>query len=98
MRTSCTYQQHVLAQALSTVSTLEEPDVRWEAEIHFKTSVALELADRGLEAQEHVKSAITLISRLIKEVRTFRADAAVDCGLAESAYRVAARIVCIRMC
>jgi hypothetical protein len=64
-------------QALATIATFEEQNVRWEAEIHFKMSIALELADRADEAHQHVRTAITLISRLLKEVRAFSARAIV---------------------
>lgn len=50
------------------MTKLEQPDVRWEAEMHFKISVALELADRVGEATEHISIAQTQLKELIKQV------------------------------
>lgn len=50
------------------MSKLEQRDVRWEAEMHFKISVALELADRVDEAVKHVSIAQSQLKELVKEV------------------------------
>ena len=56
-------------QALRHIDAAPEVDVRWQAEVHFKISIPLELSDRVDDAAKHINTAIAQLKYLLKQVR-----------------------------